>query len=79
MPLGMTDDPLQSIKADGHPPLLVGSEMEASMHDNPLGAEPWRDLDVGLKITLDGITDQRRHFGDVDRRRRVQAEMRTRI
>ena len=30
---------------------------------NPLGAEPWRDLDVGLEITLDGIADEGRHFG----------------
>jgi hypothetical protein len=31
---------------------LVGSEMEAGMHDDPLGAEPWRNLDIGLEITI---------------------------
>src|SRR5438046_5368656 len=75
MPLGMNDDPLQSIEAGGHPPLLVGSEMEARMHDDPFGAEPWRELDIGLEIMLDGIADIGRHFCDIDRRGGVQAEM----
>ena len=29
--------------------------MEARMHDDPIGVESWRDLDMGLEITLDGI------------------------
>ena len=49
MPLGMTDDPLQSIEAGGHPPLLIRGEMEAGLHDDPFGAQPWRDLDSGLE------------------------------
>ena len=73
--LGMTDDPLQSIETGGHPPLFVGGEMEARMHDDPFGAQPWRDFDIGLEITLDGIADIGRHFCDIDRRGGVQAEM----
>ncbi len=49
--------------------------MKARMHDDPFGAEPWRDLDIGLEITLDGVADIRRHFCDIDRRGSVQPEM----
>jgi hypothetical protein len=49
--------------------------MEARMHDDPFGAEPWGDLDIGLEITLDGIADIGRHFCHIDRRGGVQAEM----
>ena len=45
------------------------------MHDDPLGAEPWRDLDIGLEVTLDGIADIGRHFCDIDCRGGVQPEM----
>ena len=38
VPLGMTYDPLQPFKTGGHPPLFIGSEVEARMHDNPFGA-----------------------------------------
>ena len=75
MALGLTDDALQSIETGGHPPLFVGGEMEARMHDDPFGAEPGRDLDIGLEVTLDGIADIGRHFCDIDRRGGVQTEM----
>jgi hypothetical protein len=39
------------------------------------GAEPGRDLDIGLEVTLDGIADIGRHFCDIDRRGGVQTEM----
>jgi hypothetical protein len=37
----MTDDPLQSIETGGHPLRLVGSEMEAGLHDDPLAFVWW--------------------------------------
>ena len=45
--------------------------MEAGMHDDRLGAEPWRNLDIGLEITIKGVADEWCHFRDVDRRRGV--------
>ena len=49
--------------------------MEAGVHDDPFGAEPWGDLDIGLEVTLDGVGDIGRHFCDIDGRGGVQAEM----
>lgn len=31
--------------------------MEARMHDDPFGAQPWGNLDVGLEVMLDGVGD----------------------
>src|SRR4029077_195917 len=73
--LGVANDPLQPFETGGHPPLFFGSEVEARMHDDPLGTEPWRDLDIGLEIALDGVADIGRHFGDIDCRGSVQPEM----
>ena len=75
VPLGMTHDPLQSVETGGHPPLLIGGEMEARMHDNPFGAEPWRGLDISLEITIDGVADKGRHLCNIDCGGGVQPEM----
>src|SRR6516165_4680034 len=37
--------------------------MEARVHDDPFGAQPWGNLDIG------------RYFSDIDRRGSVKAEM----
>ena len=49
--------------------------MEARMHDDPFGAQPWGNLDVGLEVMLDGVGDIGRYFSDIDRRGCVKAEV----
>jgi len=36
--------------------------MEARVHDDPFGAQPWGNLDVGLEVMLDGVGDIGRYF-----------------
>ncbi len=49
--------------------------MEARMHDDPFGAEPGRQLDIGFEVAVDRLADIGRIFGDVDGGGGVQAEM----
>jgi hypothetical protein len=49
--------------------------MEARMHHDPFGAQPWGNLDIGLEVMLDGVGDIGRYFSDIDRRGRVKAEV----
>ena len=49
--------------------------MEARMHDDPFGAQPWGNLDVGLEVMLDGVGDIGRYFSDINRRGSMKAEV----
>jgi len=49
--------------------------MKPGMHDDPFGAEKDRGVDIGSEVLLDRITDIGRVFGDIDRRRGMEAEM----
>ena len=49
--------------------------MEARMHDDPFGAQPRGNLDVGLEVMLDGVGNIGRYFSDIDPRGSVKAEV----
>ena len=73
--LGVVCKPLQPLKARPHPLVAIRGEMEPGMNDDPSGAKQRRGVDIGFEIAIDGVADQRRVLGDVDRRCGMQAEM----
>jgi hypothetical protein len=48
--------------------------MKSGVDNDPLGAKQDGGVDVGFKIRIDGVGDQRGIFRDVDGGKRVQAE-----
>jgi hypothetical protein len=44
------------------------------MHDDPLGAQALRGIDIGFEIALDRVADLGRIFGDIDGRRGMQSK-----
>ena len=72
--LGIGRDPLQPLKADLHPSLLVLGEVEAGMENHPFGAEPLGRPDIGAKVLVDRLGDDRRILRHVHCRQRMEAE-----
>ena len=73
-PLGKRGGALEALDAGGAARGVVAGEVIAPVDDDPLGAETTPEVDVRLEVLLGGVGQERR-LGDVDGRRRMQAQV----
>src|ERR1700675_4740348 len=50
---------------------VVRREVKPAVHDDPFGADPRSERDIGLEIAVDRLRDEGRRLRDIDARQRV--------